>query len=313
MDSSFLFDELFRTAQPHVKHTVWVFSDLQQSDPVNTEKCLRTALADIRDMALDLDQLWYLGDSVEGIDLDRLEKMAALQKEGFGSLGVPLYFVTGNHDYDYSSAHRDRAPLMPFYETVQKTDGWHTTASVEDFYFRGKLGDYDLFFISDHISKENKWRTSHGMIRYGEEDYPYTQKDWDDLRAEIASAGKNVITLSHYSYAGGNRAAAMLNRLFPLPDNVRLHLYGHAHIGDWVWAGKEACRRISGTDWHDIPQVCVTSLENIRAEFCRSVLFQIYDNDTFGIFFRDHDHHRFIEAFFPCRENEKNGYANKKD
>ena len=94
----------------------------------------------------------------------------------------------------------------------------------------------------------------------------------------------------------------MQSRIFPLPKNVKIHFYGHAHIGDYIYAEKDAYRRISWVDWHDIPQIEVSSFEHIRGNTCRSVLLHIYEDDTFGIFFRDHDNHIFTECYFPAKK-----------
>lgn len=51
---------------------------------------------------------------------------------------------------------------------------------------------------------------------------------------EIAALGKPVLTLSHDSYAGGNRGAPLFDCFLPVAGNVRMHFYGHAHIGDEV-------------------------------------------------------------------------------
>lgn len=294
---------VWQLMQPHVRHRVWLFSDLQQSDPANARSCMETALADFTALGWGAEQIWYLGDSVQGKDMAHLEAMAKMQDEGFGSLGIPLCYVTGNHDYDWSNANREQPPRLPFWETVRAHAGWQTTDDLEQLCFTRRLGNYTVFFFSDQIARDNSWLVTHGRIRYGEAHYPYTQADAEAIRAAMAAVDGPIITASHYAYAGGNRESSMLSRLLPLPPQVRLHVYGHSHIGDFKWGAKDAYRRIAWVDWHDIPQIDVSSLENIRAEFCRSVFFEIYDDDSFGLFFRDHDHRCFTEAFFPSREN----------
>ena len=96
-----------------------------------------------------------------------------------------------------------------------------------------------------------------------------------------------------------------MGKLFPLPENLKIHFYGHAHIGDFVWAKKDAYRRICWTDWHDIPQINVSSYEHIRGQKCRSVFLHIYEDNSFGIFFRNHDDHEFSEVYFPAKGNMK--------
>ncbi|MBQ3126319.1 MAG: metallophosphoesterase [Clostridia bacterium] len=296
-------DALWQIMRPHVKHRVWLFSDLQQSDPANARSCMETALSDFTALGWQAEQIWYLGDSVQGKDMAHLRAMAEMQEEGFGSLGIPLCYVTGNHDYDWSNANRAEKPILPFWEKVCAHDGWRTTEDLEQIYFTHKLGRYTVFFFSDHIARDNRWLVTHGSIRYGGEHYPYTEADAEAIRAAMAAVDGPIITASHYAYHGGNRGSDLLSRLLPLPNQVRLHVYGHSHIGDFRWGAENAYRRIAWVNWHDIPQIDVSSLENIRAEFCRSVFFEIYDDDSFGLFFRDHDHRCFTEAYFPSREN----------
>lgn len=298
-----LFDALYETMLPHVRHSVWVISDLQQSDPVNARQCMETSLADMRAMDCPAERIWYLGDSIESTRMDHLREMARMQAEGFGSLGIPLTYVLGNHDFEYIRHFRE--PVSPFYDLVRAVPGWHTSENLTDLYFTEQLGEHTVFFLSDHAAADASWSTANGLVWGDKEKYPYTQADADVIREKIAAVPGPVITASHYAYPGGNRSfdAMIIGKLLPLPENVRIHLHGHAHIGDFVWAKAEAYRRISCVDWHDIPQIDVSSLENIRSRFCRSVLFHIYDNGTYGIFFRDHDHRRFTEAYFPAPEN----------
>ena len=93
-----------------------------------------------------------------------------------------------------------------------------------------------------------------------------------------------------------------------MPKTERIHFYGHSHIGDWVWGKKDAWRRICWVDWHDVPQIDVSSFENIRGHHCRSVLLHIYADGNMGVFFRNHDLHCFTEAYFPARENGPQGW-----
>ena len=53
------------------------------------------------------------------------------------------------------------------------------------------------------------------------------------------------------AFCGGNRASEHLSTLLPLPHQVKIHFYGHAHIGDYAWAKENAYRRISCVDWHE--------------------------------------------------------------
>ena len=108
---------------------------------------------------------------------------------------------------------------------------------------------------------------------------------------EIAALGKPVLTLSHYSYAGGNRAAPLFDRFLPVAGNVRMHFYGHAHIGDEVWAGKDCHRKIAAVDGQPLMQINVASLENYRGTAVRSVIVEWYDTQEIGVLFRNHSGH----------------------
>src|SRR5690242_6628006 len=69
-----------RALRPSVAHRVWVISDLQQSIPTEARRCLTTAVEDFRSLdLLPIDQIWYLGDAVEGANLQHLEEMSAMQ------------------------------------------------------------------------------------------------------------------------------------------------------------------------------------------------------------------------------------------
>ena len=61
-------------------------------------------------------------------------------------------------------------------------------------------------------------------------------------------------------------APALHDLMLPLPANIRLHLYGHAHIGDAAWAGKDLYRKIACVDNHPIIQCDIASLEDGRGQ-----------------------------------------------
>ena len=67
-----------------------------------------------------------------------------------------------------------------------------------------------------------------------------------------------------------------------------MHFYGHAHIGDAVWAGKDCHRKICAVDAQPIIQVNVASLENYRGTAVRSVMIEWYDTEEIGVLFRNH-------------------------
>lgn len=304
-----IYDELYELGKKRAKHTVWVISDLQQRIFEHAKQCLETCMADYELLESPAEYIWYLGDAVQGEDKETLERLVDLQEKTFGSLNIPLLYAMGNHDMDYSrrmiEAGGKEEIWVPFHDMVSKHEGWYTTASVEDTYFSTDFHDFKLFVFGDHISKEKKWVSTHNKVVYGREYYPYEDNHFKEISQEIKNCGKPVITLSHYAFPGGNRESDLNAKLQPLPLNVRLHLYGHSHIGEYAWPKERVFSQISWVDWQDIPQIDVASFENYRGNYCHSVILQIYEDNTLGVFFRNHDAHCFTSAFFPAKESEE--------
>ncbi|MBQ8637557.1 MAG: metallophosphoesterase [Lachnospiraceae bacterium] len=307
-----MYDYIYQESLKRAKHKVWILSDLQQRNPVYTRECLEISMEDYYLLGAPADMIWYLGDAVEGDDRNHLLEMCALQEKAFDGTGLPLCYTIGNHDFDYSAsaAHRDEPVFIPFYEMVKAHPGWHAAADYTQPFFQVQLGDFSIYFFGDHIAPDKSWRTSHGQIHGDLARYPHGDI-YDQIREEIAAKSSPVITASHYSYYGGNRAADLLSRLLPLPQNVKLHVYGHAHIGDFAWAKEHAWRRISWVDWHDIPQINVSSFEHIRGKCCRSVFLHLYEDHSMGVFFRNHDEHVFSECYFPAKGNYSASWNNQ--
>lgn len=299
-----MYDYIYRESIKRAKHRIWILSDLQQGNPDYAKECLDISMSDYEQMGRPADMIWYLGDSVEGTNLSHLEKMCTMQEEAFSKTGLPLCYTTGNHDFDYMKYElaMGEKPRIPFYETVKNHEGWHTSASHTEPYYKLPLGDFMVYFFCDHVAEDKSWWTTHGRIHGSEEAYPYHDL-FEQIREEIRAEEKPVITVSHYAYLGGNRESILQSKLLPLPDNVKIHFYGHAHIGDFAWAKKDAYRRIAWVDWHDIPQVNVSSFEHIRGKKCRSVFLHIYEDNSMGIFFRNHDDREFSEVYFPAKNN----------
>ena len=304
-----MFQELYELSKKKAQHTIWLISDLQQSNPVYARRCIDIAMTDYASLGLPAQMIWYLGDAVESDNLSHLREMSWMQVEAFDKLHLPLCYATGNHDYDYACRYTNQMPVLPFYEAVQKKNGWYTTQSCEDYYFTYQFGAYTVYFLCDHIAKDNKWCVTHGRVKRGSEFYPYTEEDALELRKKIAATPGPVILASHYAFPGGNRQSDMLAKLLPLPSNVRIHFYGHSHIGDFQWGQEHVYRKISWIDWHDIPQINVSSLDNIRGNACRSTFLHIYEDGTMGVFFRNHEAGCFTDCYFPSGDNMPNGYS----
>jgi len=301
---STIYDDLYRLCAPRAKHTIWVFSDLQQGRYENAKRCLDISMRDYLSLGAPAEMIWYLGDSTEGHDLGELERMTAMQEEAFLSLGIPLCYATGNHDYDYAEyCHKNgiASCRMPFYEMVKQHPGWHTTPDVEDTWFKITIGNYCVYFFTDHMARDGSWCSTHNGDRWGGEAYPYTREHFAAIREDMNRWDGPIITASHCAFPGGNRETRLLSCIQPLPVTTRLHLYGHAHIGEYRCPKERVFSQIQWIDWQDIPQIDVASFENIRGSWCRSVLLHIYEDDSLGVFFRNHDEGRFVSAFFPAR------------
>lgn len=282
-----MIENFLEASKKYVKHRVWLISDLQQHDPARSRHCMYTAYEDFKQLNMPVDKIWYLGDSVEGAVLEHLEEMTKMQEQVFLEIGAPVCYCLGNHDMDYISETGNAK--FPFREMVasHKDLGWKTTEKISDFYFWDTIGDFDVLFLCDHADENGKWRFCHGRCFGG--DYPYTHEDYRRIAQERNKKNK-VITVSHYSYPGGNRATEYMGEYLPIGENVMLHIYGHAHIGDSVWAGKDWGRQICGTDNHTLTQVNISSLEHGRGNAVRSGFLEIYQDGSLGIFFRNHQY-----------------------
>jgi hypothetical protein len=292
-----LIDNILQSVRGQVRHRVWVISDLQQSIPAEARRCLTTAVEDFRSLDLPIEQIWYLGDAVEGARLDHLEEMAAMQVEVLAAFGVPVRYVLGNHDFDLlrlDPGRKERRAV--FRDAVLRMPGWRTTDSLESFYFFDRIGEFTVAFFSDHADPRGRWFSTHGLIHGDAGAYPHDAMAYRRVRDEIAAAPGPVIACSHYAFAGGNRPSALHDLMLPLPANIRLHLYGHAHIGDAAWAGKDLYRKIACVDHQPIVQCDIASLEDGRGSATRSMVLEIYANRSLGLFFRNHSTRRWEES-----------------
>ena len=281
---------------PGALHRVWICSDLQQSDPAHARGCMTLAVNDFKALGLACDQIWYLGDAVEGHKLELVGEMVRMQLELLAPLGIPLRYAQGNHDFDTFQNDPALPVTTPFWDAVKTVPGWRTTAERGDFYFTDTLGPYLVVFFSDHTAADGSWISTHGRVHRDGAKYPHGPEAYQALRDLIASAGRPVITAGHCPFAGGNRPSDLMSQMLPLPGNVRAHFYGHAHIGDVYWVKENVFRKIAYVHHQTIPQIDVASLENRRGNEIRSAFLEIYADGTLGIFFRDHSRGRWAEA-----------------
>ncbi|MDT8390331.1 MAG: metallophosphoesterase [Lentisphaeria bacterium] len=299
------FERIWASTAESVQHRVWIMSDLQQSELTVARQCLTEAITDFQLLDMACEQIWYLGDSVQGADLDVVKQMADMQAELLQSLGIPLTFVCGNHEFDPYWCQQDNLPLpssealeIASRERFMQVPDWRTSERLSDFYFKGTLGDYALFFFPDHAQPQGSWIASGGKIHGDKEAYPYTIESYKAVTEEIRSIPGPVITAAHNSFAGGLRASPVLNQMLPLPGNVRAHFYGHSHIGEAYWGGPSCFRKLSTVDTQNIPQIDVAALENHRGDAIRSTILEIYKDGTFGVFLREHCRRRWSDAYY---------------
>ena len=295
-----IIDDIRLSLAPHVRHRFWIVSDLQQRQPQRARTCMLTAMDDFVSLDLEPELVCYLGDATEGEDLSHIREMARMQVEQFARISCPVYYTVGNHDFDYFRHHSDslKGMCIPFVEYVRESPQWHVQERYEQMWGLVDLGDIALCLLTDHADAGGAWFTTHGQVRGNADMYPYSPEDYRKVMNTLESLSKPVITCSHYAFAGGNRAAPLFDRFLPLAGNVRMHFYGHAHVGDAVWAGKDANRKISNVDGQPVVQVDVASLESGRGSAVRSVIFEWYDTDEVGVFFRNHSLGMWDDALF---------------
>ncbi len=291
-------DDIFKAASGK-KHTrFWLISDLQQSDPVLAERYFRTAVNDMYDTRLNegLDGICYLGDAAEFPGMEQFNQMAEMQVDMLEGFKLPIFYTIGNHELDYYR-YFGGGPVIPFYEYVKDRKLWHVIPDQETFYFVHETEEFTMLFFSEHLAKDGSWCATHQQLPPPEQPYPYTKEVWQKVRDQYANIGKPVFTFSHCAFPGGNRPSEYLAQLMPLPDNFRAHFYGHAHIGDGMWAGENLYRQISGMENQPQLQFDISSLDHLRGTTVRSAFFDYYGNGEYGVFFRDHMNRRWEQAF----------------
>lgn len=290
---------LLPALRPRVRHRVWICSDLQQWDPAAAERILDTVFADFHSLELPCEQVWNLGDTTDGKDPARMRETVLLQAERFESLGVPLVYACGNHDFDFFKKNTSAgAEAVPAWKLLQVRPAWRTTRRLEDFHFAFDMGDYRVFVFGDHGAEDGRWIVTHGKTHGVAEAYPHTPEAYDAVRRTMAEHAGPVISLGHYAYPGGNRPSPLMGRLLPLPENVRVHFYGHAHLGESRLLGEHNFRKIAYVDHQHVPQLDVAALEDRKGTRLRSVFLEMYHDGAFGVFFRNHTEKTWEEALF---------------
>jgi hypothetical protein len=278
------------------RHRVWVFSDLQQADVGEARACMTAAVEDYKGWGAECEQMWYLGDAVEGRKVSVVRELTAMQLELLVPLGMPLRYVMGNHDFDTFQYEPGKPVVTPFWDAVGTVPGWRTTGRRGDFYFVDTLGDFVVVFFSDHTAEDGSWICTHGKIHRDAAVYPHSAAAYRAVVGSMSAGGRRVITAGHCAFAGGNRPSALMSQMLPLPGEVAIHFYGHAHIGDEFWVKPNTFRKIAYVEHQKVPQIDVASLENRRADESRSCLFMILEDGGMAVGFRDHSKRRWAEV-----------------
>lgn len=283
---------------PSMKETgpwkIWVHSDLQLVRPSEASTVLAAAVDDLIDLDLDLDAVWCLGDALCGGVLAPLETVAQINIQEVERLGIPAVYLLGNHEMDLKRMHDlDRYPL---YEIATTREQWKV-GNAEDFYFLQTLGNTLVVFMGDHFAQNGDWWTTHGTVRGDEQAYPHTTECYRELSENIARHPGPVIIASHYAFPGGQRPSSLMGHLLPLPPNVRLHLHGHAHIGDLVHNKDRPWQRVNPIHESSILQFNISALETARSPGSHSAILEIGAEGPRFLHIRCHLTRAWLETF----------------
>ncbi len=273
--------------------SVWIHSDLQLSKPALADRVLADAVDDILSLDLNLSAAFCLGDALCGKSEPDLNAVAQATLRHNTRLGIPICYVMGNHEQDLRRAGINHYPL---FEIAQSTPNWHTLENLSDFYFARRIFGTLVVFMGDHAGPD--WWTSHGNVEGPfPNHYPHTSSDYKVLRDAIAAHGGPAITVSHYSYPGGQRPSRLQGEMLPLPSNLLTHCYGHAHIGDLVWNKEFPWLRDNPVTGQPLRQFNISALETDRSPGSHSA---ILDFDTRGpktLRIRCHQSKQWLDTF----------------
>lgn len=282
----------------------WLISDLQQRDPKNARYCMSTGVDDFLSLKLKIDGVCYLGDSTEGVILDHLVEMADMQVAELSRVDAPIYYVMGNHEFDYHRFVEGATGMtIPMRDRIQKERQWHTTKNLLDWSFQADFGELTLHFFTDRSDPDDRtWVTTHGYQQDVKDavmtSYNFVA-DIERERAKLANIETPFFTFSHYGFPGGNRdyEGDLQKRLLPLPGKIVAHFYGHSHIGDRGCGRENAFRQISTINDTGITQFDIASLENLRGTTIRSAVLEWYGGKRYGVYYRDHLKKRWEKCF----------------
>lgn len=277
----------------------WIFSDLQFAQEESDGTTLPKAVDDMLELELPLDSAWLLGDIAYGSDAEKLQHAARVIPAQLARLGVPVYYVMGNHEIDHLRTTKN--VCFPLHEQALTNPQWHV-AELDDFYFTEIFGDTLVVFMGDHAAKDGSWFISHGSSS-NQKAYPHSPSAYEQLRKKIAAYGGPVVIASHYAFAG-QRPSELLNALLPLPANVMLHLHGHAHIGDMIWNKENPWQRNNPIKGSAIRQINISAMETERSPGSHSAILSLGPNGPERLRIRCSAEKRWTEDFtFPLPLN----------
>lgn len=271
---------------------IWVHSDLQLAEPAQAKVILSTAVDDLLELGNALDAVWCLGDAHCGVNEAALQNVAAINIEQLQRLQAPVYYVMGNHETDVRRA--QGTSRFPLYDLAANNSDWHT-AALDEFYFCAEFNGFLVVFMGDHAAPDGSWWTSSGYVNG--DGYPYSLDSYEKLRNLMHDYDGPVIIASHYAFPGGQRPNDLMKQLLPLPENVRLHLHGHAHIGDLVWNKEHPWQRENPITGHTQKQLNISALESLRSPGSHSALLELQLDGSVALRIRCHLEKKWLANF----------------
>ncbi|HWL52713.1 MAG TPA: metallophosphoesterase [Chthoniobacteraceae bacterium] len=278
---------------PHAR--IWVHSDLQLEEPAAAEAILKAAVDDLLSLGPPPDAVWCLGDALCGPEIHRQERLSEIIVAQFGRLNAPVCYVMGNHEMDVMRL----CGLVrhPLYEIARSEPLWHITSALEETFFVRQFCGIPVVFFSDHAARDGSWWISHAGVHGQAASRPDEVHTLPPLRDAIARHPGPVLTAGHYALPGGQRPLARMSALFPLPANLRLHLYGHAHIGDLKINGANPWQRDNPVEAHSLRQYNISALENVRSPGSHSAMLELDEGGPVSLTIRCHLERRWVERF----------------
>ncbi|MEX0653915.1 MAG: metallophosphoesterase family protein [Phycisphaeraceae bacterium] len=285
--------ELIDLTPGRTSGAVWVQSDLQLGRPALAREVLANAVADMEALDEPVDAIWCLGDALVGSREADLAEVAAACIELLESFDVPICYVMGNHEMDLRCT---GTRCYPLYEQVAGRPLWHTMAKLEDPWFERQCLGCRAVFFGDHADPAGQWLTQHHGLKPTDATYPHTAA-WPRLRDRLARAAEPVVFAGHYAFPGGQRPSDLMGQLLPLPETVRLHLHGHAHIGDMVHNREHPWRRNNPITGQPQRQYNISALETARSPGSHSALLRFDAGEPARLDIRCHLQQQWVERF----------------